>query len=54
MLKVISKEAFAHKFMCEEDYKIFNQSDVDDLRAILEYHKPYKELMRMVRSGHFK
>lgn len=34
-----------YKLMYNGEYKFFNQKDVDELKAILEYHRPYREWM---------
>ena len=42
------KETF--KVMCAGKYKEFNRADVEALRAILEYHRPYREWMAKRRE----
>ena len=40
-----NKDLYIHKTLSSDEYKIFNQSDINDLRAILKYHKPYRDMV---------
>lgn len=40
-----NKDVYVYKTPLSDEYKIFNQSDIDDLRAILKYHEPYRNML---------